>query len=343
MDRILVVISTQSDGTLPKTGLEAVTGGRNLADLVGGELVIGIVGGDATAAAGQVASAGAVQIVAVDGSDFDQARYSTDVAAIEALCRATEPSFVVAVGASRLSRALPGAAFRVGGKIDTHVSGFEQNEGKLQLTRWYYRQRMKGVLVRDQRPWFIVLDPGILQPFEGVSSSAEVTRVPVEVSDEARKTQVKEILEPPAGEQTIRPDAELLFVAGAGWTKRQPDGASHVEDAEKLIRGFLEVSKASLGGSKSMVDLAGEGQKVLSFMTHLNQIGQTGATPRHPKGLATCCHGEEPHVVGWRFVNERRAVNTNPNCGWAQGKADVLYVADAFAVMKKVNELLSGS
>ena len=63
--------------------------------------------------------------------------------------------------------------------------------------------------------------------------------------------------------------------------------------------------------------------------------------PRHQKGLATCCHGEEPHAVGWRFVNERRAVNLDPNCGWARGKADVLYVADAFAVMEKVNKLLA--
>ena len=76
------------------------------------------------------------------------------------------------------------------------------------------------------------------------------------------------------------------------------------------------------------------------LLLHMNQVGQTGATPRHAKGLATCCHGEEPHVVGWRFINERRAVNLDANCGWAQGKADVLYVADAFAVMKKVNELL---
>ena len=76
-------------------------------------------------------------------------------------------------------------------------------------------------------------------------------------------------------------------------------------------------------------------------MTHLNQVGQTGSTPRHPQGLATCCHGEEPHVVGWRFISERRAVNLDPNCGWARGKADVLYVADAFAVMEKVNELLA--
>ena len=147
--------------------------------------------------------------------------------------------------------------------------------------------------------------------------------------------------EPAADAQTIRPDADLLFVTGAGWTKKQADGQPHVPEAEKLIRDFLKLARASLGSTKSLVDLGGEGQAVLSFLTHLNQIGQTGSTPRHPKGLATCCHGEEPHTVGWRFINERRAINLDPNCGWARGKADVLYVADAFAVMTKVNELLA--
>jgi electron transfer flavoprotein alpha subunit len=146
---------------------------------------------------------------------------------------------------------------------------------------------------------------------------------------------------PAADAQTIRPDAELLFVTGAGWTKKQADGQPHVKEAEGIILDFLKHARASLGSSKSLVDLSGEGQAVLSFLTHLNQIGQTGATPRHPKGLATCCHGEEPHSVGWRFISERRAVNLDPNCGWARGKADVLYVADAFAVMRKVNELLA--
>ena len=104
-------------------------------------------------------------------------------------------------------------------------------------------------------------------------------------------------------------------------------------------RGFLAKSGASLGSSKSLVDMP-EAAEAFSFMSHMNQVGQTGSTPRHAKGLATCCHGEEPHVVGWRFINERRAVNLDANCGWAQGKADVLYVADAFEVMRKVNELL---
>ena len=57
---------------------------------------------------------------------------------------------------------------------------------------------------------------------------------------------------------------------------------------------------------------------------------------RHPDrpGIVT--------VVGWRFINERRAVNLDPNCGWARGKAAVLYVPDAFEVMRKVNALLGG-
>ncbi len=156
----------------------------------------------------------------------------------------------------------------------------------------------------------------------------------------ASRTTVAGVRAPQAGEQTIRPDAKLLFVAGAGWTKKQTDGAAHADVAEGIILDFLRASQASLGGSKSLVDLSGDGQSVLACMTHLNQIGQTGATPRHPKGLSTCCHGEEPHVVGWRFITERRAVNLDANCGWARGKADVVYVADAFEVMRQVNGLL---
>ena len=155
------------------------------------------------------------------------------------------------------------------------------------------------------------------------------------------RTEVTGLKSPPADQQTIRPDAKLLLVAGAGWTKKQPDGQAHAAEAEQLILGFLGRAQASLGSTKSLVDLSGEGQAVLQFMTHLNQVGQTGSTPRHQKGLATCCHGEEPHTVGWRFINERRAINLNAACSWAQGKADVLYVADAFAVMGKVNALLA--
>jgi electron transfer flavoprotein alpha subunit len=108
----------------------------------------------------------------------------------------------------------------------------------------------------------------------------------------------------------------------------------------------LRLSGASLGSSKSLADQKAEGkpgeeQTVLPFLTHMNQVGQTGSTPRHAKGLSTCCHGEEPHAVGWRFISERRAISLDANCGWTRGKADVVYVADAFQVTARVNALLA--
>lgn len=330
MEKILVLGHVEADGTLAKPVLEAIAAAKEL----GGEFCVGVIGGDAQPAANQVAGCGAAKFFGVSGAEFTQARYASDAAAAEAIAKAAGATVVIVPHTSRWGRVVSGVAARLGGRADTHVTGVSATG----ITRWYYRQRMEAQLTRTQRPWFVALDPGCHAAWSGATGTATVQAVPVTLP--AARTQVTGVVSASSGKQTIRPDAELLFVAGAGWTKKQADGQTHVPDAEKLILGFLDRTQASLGSSKSLVDLSGEGQAVLTFMSHMNQIGQTGATPRHPKGLSTCCHGEEPHAVGWRFINERRAINLDANCGWARGKADVLYVADAFQVMAKVNDLL---
>lgn len=342
METILLIAHTESDGSLAKPALEAAGAAGSLAAaLPGSGLLVGLVGENVQPAADHLATCGASRFLGVAGPDFAQPRYATDAAATEALCRAAGATIVVAPATSRWSRCLPGAAQRLGGRVDTHVTSISTADGKIAVTRWYYRQRMEAVLQRTHRPWVILLDPGCQRPYEAEPGTASLECIAVDLPREVKRTAFVEIRAPQTGEQTIRPDANLLFVAGAGWTKKQPDGNVHLGEAEALILDFLRTTQASLGTSKSLVDLGGEGQAVLPFLTHLNQVGQTGSTPRHPKGLATCCHGEEPHVVGWRFINERRAINLDPNCGWARGKADVLYVADAFEVMAKVNALLA--
>jgi len=286
-----------------------------------------------------LASAGS-RLLAVSGEAFTQARYATDAAACEALCRAANATIVLAPGSSRITRVAAGVAHRLGGFIDTHITGIGGAEA-VEATRWFYRQRVEGVLSRDARPWFLLLDAGTHAAFSGEPGTEQVEEVAVQLP--AIRTTVSGLRAPSQGTQTIRPDAKLLLVAGAGWTKKQADGQTHTAEAADLILGFLRAAGSSLGSSKSLVDQGGEGNSVLPFLTHLNQIGQTGATPRHAKGLATCCHGEEPHVVGWRFIADRRAISLDPNCGWTRGKADVVYVADAFPVMAKVNALLEAN
>jgi electron transfer flavoprotein alpha subunit len=339
MEKILFLTHTDAEGALPRVAHEVLGGAVQLSkDLGGAPLAVGLVGADLGAAADSIAGCGAESFLAVTGDEFGISRYATDVAAAAALVRKSSATLVVVPASSRFARAMPGVAQRLEGRIDTHVTRLSVEDGKPQIERWFYRQRMVASLSREVRPWFILVDGGVYEPLEGVAGSAALASVPVDPP--ATRTRVVGNEAASGGAQTIRPDAELLFVAGAGWTKKQADGQPHVPEAEQLILGFLEKAQASLGSSKSLIDQSGEGQAILSFMSHMNQVGQTGSTPRHPKGLATCCHGEEPHVVGWRFIKERRAVNLDPGCGWAQGKADVLYVADAFEVMAKLNELL---
>jgi electron transfer flavoprotein alpha subunit len=336
MENILVLTHVDETGSaLTRASLEAVTAGIDLATRLGAPLAIGLVSADASAA-NALADAGA-KLFAVSGEALAQPRYATDAAACEALCRAANASIVLVPAGARFARVAAGVAYRLGGVVDTHITALGGTD-KAEATRWFYRQRVEAVISRSTRPWVVILDAGTHAPYAGAAGSADVEQVAIELP--ATRTTVTGIRAPRQDAQTIRPDARILFVAGAGWTKKQPDGQVHTAEAAERILGFLRATGASLGSSKSLVDQGGEGQSVLPFLTHMNQIGQTGATPRHAKGLSTCCHGEEPHVVGWRFIGDRRAISLDPNCGWTRGKADAVYVADAFAVIAKLNELL---
>ncbi len=336
MSKVLYITHTECDGVLSKLALETLTAARDLAEGMGAELAVGLVGADVAAAADSIAACGG-KFYAVTGPEFTEGIYSTDLAAVEAIAKTVDAEIVVAPASSRYNRALPGLAVRLGGRVDTHLSSLEAVEGKPVAKRWFYRQRMEGTITREERPWIMTLDSGCALPFEG-GGSAEVEAVTADISGVRTKMCGMECVSEDA--QTIRPDAELLFVTGAGWMKKQADGITHVPEAEEIIASFMTKTQCSIGSSKSLVDISGEEGEVISFLTHMHQVGQTGSSPRHAKGLASCCHGEEPHVVGWRFIQERRAINTDASCGWAQGKCDVLYVGDAFEIMRKVNELL---
>ena len=337
-ESILVLTHADETGSaLTRASLEAVTAGKGLSARLDAPLTIGILAADSIASARALAGVGA-RVLGVTGEPFAQARYASDAAACEALCKAAQATIVLAPGTSRMARVFAGVAQRLGACVDTHITSFRGESG-IEASRWFYRQRIEAVITRATRPWFLLLDAGTHAAFAG--SEGDVAVEQVAVSLPKLRTTVTGMRTPAHGTETIRPDAKMLFVAGAGWTKKQPDGQLHTAEAGELILNLLRKADASLGSSKSLVDQGSDGNSVLPFLTHLNQIGQTGSTPRHAKGLSTCCHGEEPHVVGWRFIGERRAISLDPNCGWTRGKADVVYVADAFKVIAKLTDLLT--
>lgn len=337
MSTILMLMPVEEQDAQSKVFLGTVAAAKQLAELTNTTLVAGLFGAAGIPEAVQaLAGAGFARVLVAADPALAGARYASDAAAAEALCRAVAAHYVVAPAVARVQRVLAGVTLRLRGSLDTNIVAFQPGP---KAVRWFYRQRLRGIVERVGRPWFMSVDAGNFEPWTAAGGATPPVEK-LELNLGPQRTVVTGFKKPPAEQQTIRPEAKLLFVAGAGWTKTQRDGALHVKEAEQLILDFTKKSRASLGSSKALTDQATEGQEVLPFLTHLNQVGQTGATPRHPKGLATCCFGEEPHVVGWRFVNQRRAVDLNAGCGWSQGKTDVLYVADAFEVMRELNALL---
>ena len=135
-----------------------------------------------------------------------------------------ERAIVIAPSTSRWARALPGVAYRLGGRVDTHATSLA------------HRERRSGG------------DALVLPPAHGSGADAVAAALggaarcrllraverragrggrwrPWRSSTPPTRTTVTGMQAPKADEQTIRPEAKLLFVAGAGWTKKQADGA----------------------------------------------------------------------------------------------------------------------
>jgi len=113
-------------------------------------------------------------ILAITGDEFELSRYSTDISAVEEIYNASKAAIVISPSSSRMSKVLGGVAQRTKGSIDTHISGFSVKEGELTINRWYYRQRMEASLKRLIKPWFLTIDSGNFEAYEGTPGSQEI-------------------------------------------------------------------------------------------------------------------------------------------------------------------------
>ena len=145
-------------------------------------------------------------------------------------------------------RVLPGVAHRLNGCVDTHVTALEAERlmANCALRAGSIVSALKQSFGATPGPGSVVgirLRSGMDQHAStGTPAAAKVEQIPVTLPEAARRTVVTGVRAPKSDAQTIRPDADLLFVAGAGWTKKQSDGKSHVDQAESLILDFLRVS-----------------------------------------------------------------------------------------------------
>ena len=278
-------------------------------------------------------------MLAVSAEALAQARYSTDAAAAEALCRAAAATIVLAPASSRFTRIAAGVAHRLGGFVDTHITALSATPAP--------SKPLAGSIVSAWRPLSAAKRaPGSCSSMRAriaafaaeTGHSQEWKQIAVELP--LSRTTVTGQRSPLQEAQTIRPDAKLLFVAGAGWTKKQADGQIHASEAGKLILG-LPARYQRLARQQQIArgsTRRGSAGAALPYPHEPDWPDRRHATPL--QGLVDLLPWRRTARGGLALYRRAPRHHLDPNCGWTRGKADVVYVADAFQVMAKVNALL---
>jgi electron transfer flavoprotein alpha subunit len=108
MDTVLILMHVEKDAAPAKSALEVLGAAKEVAQVSGANLAVGLVGEALQVAANHIAGCEASRFVGVMGAEFGQARYGSDIVAAEAICRAVNPIIVIAPATSRWNRVLAG-------------------------------------------------------------------------------------------------------------------------------------------------------------------------------------------------------------------------------------------
>jgi len=307
-----LIIAEHLQGELRDVTRECVSAAASL----GGPVVVGVVGGDPAALAGQANVPGVDEVVTVA---VDEAEFSADayVNAAEALVAAKEPSVVLTGFTVSGMGFAPALAARLGLGFASDVIALREDGGLVAEREMYGAKVRAEIEFPGKAATVLMLRATTWQPAEG-AGSATVTELAA--SPAASRSHHREYVEAPAGDVDIT-KADFLLSVGRGVGEKD-----NIEQFEELA----EKMGATLGVSRPLVDAG--------WMPASRQVGQSGKTVKPKVYLAFGISGAVQHLAGMKTSGTIIAVNTDPEAA-IFGTAHYGAVADIFDVAEELEKL----
>lgn len=314
-------IAEQRDGELRKVTFEIVSEGRRLADALGQELTVVLLGANIKDKAAELGQYGADKVLVAD--DARLKTYTTDayVAVISELAKANEPALLL-MGASVQGKDLSARlSANLGVGMAQDCTAFAVEDGNLVATRPIYAGKAYARLTFENSwPQMATARPKVMTANEPDSSkSAEVIDASFTLDDSVIKTKVIEAVKDEGGKIDLT-EADKIVSGGRGM--KGPEGYKILEDLAGLIG-------ASVGASRSAVDAG--------WRPHTDQVGQTGKVVSPNLYIACGISGAIQHLAGMSTSKVIVAINKDEDAPIFQ-KADYGVVADLFDVVPALTE-----
>lgn len=310
------IVAEQRDGEIRKITYELVSEGRRLADALGQELTVLLLGSNVKDKAAGLGQYGADKVMVAD--DPRLAVYTTDAYAsvIAELAKANDPAILL-LGASVQGKDLSArlsAKLNVGMAQDCTVFSIE--DGNLVAIRPIYAGKAYAKLTfENSLPQMATARPNVMTMNEpDTSKSAEVIDAGFSLDEGALKTKVVEVMKDESGKVDLT-EADKIVAGGRGMK-----GAENYTVLEELS----DLLGASVGASRSAVDAG--------WRPHSDQVGQTGKVVSPTLYVACGISGAIQHIAGMSTSKVIVAINKDPDAPIFQ-KADYGVVGDLFDVV----------
>jgi electron transfer flavoprotein alpha subunit len=318
MSNILVYAEIR-DGVFKGINAELITAAQSLAQSSGGEVHVGLVGDGLDAHVEEAKKYSVAKVFTVE--DAELAVYSTQgyATAMEAIIGQSAPK-VVLFGATTLGKDLSSrVAAKVGASLFTDCTEISLDEGNLKVIRPVYSGKVYVELIASADIQIASVRPNVYPPAEAAGSSAEVERVSTDISADAIKGRIKEIVSAAGGGKDIT-ESEVIVAGGR---------ALKSGENFQILQDLADALGGTVGASRAAVDAG--------YVPHSIQIGQTGKVVNPKLYFAVGISGAIQHLVGMRTSKVIVAVNKDENAPIFQ-KADYGIVGDLFEVVPKLTE-----
>ena len=290
----VLVLGETPGGELSAASRELLAAGRRLADALGEELSIGLLGGTVSAASQQAISQGADRVYAVNHPLLGDYQVDLHLAALDALCREVAPRIVLIARTNEGREVAPRLAFRLGVGLaqDCLEVSVDPESKQLLANRPVYGGNAIAVVSCNHTPQVAAIRPKAYEPLEpDPSRQGQVVSFPVELDAAQARTRVVETVKEEAAGVKLE-DARVVISGGRGLGGPEP--FTGLEDLARLLGG-------AVGASRAAVDSG--------WVPAAYQVGLTGKTITPDLYITVAISGASQHMAGCSGAKVIVAIN----------------------------------
>lgn len=314
----VLAVAESRDGALRAVSREVVATARRLADDLGADVEVLLLGGPGvSAAAPDLAEAGADRVLVAEGDAFAGYHPDAAVGCVEERCASGEVAIVLFAATAQGKDLSARSAARLGRSLATDVTAVDIEGGVPVVVRPQYAGKAYAKLRLIAEPALVSLRPNVF-PATGSPGRGEVEAIAPSADARTRVVGFER------GEREQLDVTEANIVVSGGRGMQGPENWGLLEDLVAALG-----SEATLGASRAVVDAG--------WRPHGEQVGQTGKVVSPGLYFAVGISGAIQHLAGMRTANVIVAVNRDPEAP-IFGVANYGLVGDVFEVLPRLTE-----